>query len=87
MSKGPRVEPLTYWVRIGDKAVRGWQWKLVELSYVFTGQIPDGLIFRVSSIDRDQSRANRFQDQFITQLLQAVPAGERRRLSGLGDSR
>jgi EpsI family protein len=86
MSKGPRVEPLTYWVRIGNKAVQGWQWKLVELGYVVTGRVPDGLIFRVSSIDRDQARANRFQDQFINQLLQAMPPTERTRLSGLGNS-
>jgi len=87
-SKGSRVEPLTYWVRIGDKTVREsrWQWKLTELNYTLTGRIPDGLIFRVSSIDPDQIRANQLQDQFINQLLQAVSPAERKRLSGLGDS-
>ena len=85
-SKGSRMEPLTYWVRIGDKAVQGWQWRLVELSYTLTGRIPDGLIFRVSSIDPDQARANQMQDQFINQLLKTVSPVERKRLSGLGDS-
>jgi len=85
-SKGSRVEPLTYWLRIGDKAVQGWQSRLVELSYTITGHIPDGLLFRVSSIDADQARANQMQDQFINQLLQAVSPAERKRLSGLGDS-
>jgi EpsI family protein len=85
-SKGSRVEPLTYWVRIGDSAIQEWQWKLVELGYTLTGRIPDGLIFRVSSIDPDQARANQMQDQFINQLLQAVSPAERKRLSGLGDS-
>lgn len=37
-------------------------------------------------IDPDQARANRLQDQFINQLLQAVSAAERKRLSGLGES-
>lgn len=85
-SKGSRVEPLTYWVRVGDKAVEGWQSRLVTLSYTLTGRIPDGLIFRVSSIDPDQVRANQLQDQFINQLLQTVSPAERKHLSGLGDS-
>jgi EpsI family protein len=85
-SKGTREEPLTYWVRLGDKAVLGWQNRLVELSYTLTGHIPDGLLFRVSSVDPDQARANQMHDQFINQLLQAVSPAERKRLSGLGDS-
>lgn len=85
-SRGSRVEPLTYWVRVGDKAVHGWQSKLVELSYTLTGRIPDGLIFRVSSIDPDQGRASRFQHQFINQLLQSVTPAERRHLIGLVQS-
>lgn len=85
-SKGPRVEPVTYWIKVGDKAVMPSQSKLVELGYILTGRIPDGLLFRVSSIDTDQIRANRMHEQFINQLLQAVPSADRQRLSGLGDS-
>lgn len=85
-SKGSRDEPLTYWLRIGTKAVQGWQSRLVELSYTITGQVADGLLFRVSSIDRDQVLANQMQDQFVNQLLQAVSPAERKRLSGLGES-
>ena len=82
-SKGPRVEPVTYWIKVGDKAVMPSESKLVELGYVLTGRIPDGLLFRVSSIDRDQARANRMHEHFINQLLQAVPPSDRKRLSGL----
>jgi EpsI family protein len=85
-SKGRRMEPVTYWIKVGDRAVMPSQAKLVELSYVLTGRIPDGLLFRVSSIDPDRVRANRMHDHFIHQLLQAVPAEDRRRLSGLGAS-
>ena len=85
-SKGPREEPVTYWFTVGDKAVQGkLQKRLVDLRYGLTGQIPDGMLFRVSSIDPDQARANRMQDEFINQLLQAVSSAERKRLSGLGD--
>jgi EpsI family protein len=86
MTRGPREEPVTYWFTMGDKTVQGrLQKRLVELRYGLTGQIPDGMLFRVSSIDPDQARANRMQDQFVNQLLQAVSPTERKRLSGLGD--
>ena len=84
-TKGPRVEPVTYWTMIGDKVVKEWQSRLVELSYTVTGRVPDGLVFRVSSIDPDQERANRLQDQFIIDLVSSLSPSERKRLSGLGD--
>lgn len=85
-SRGARQEPVTYWFTVGDKAVQGkLQKRLVDLRYGLTGRIPDGMLFRVSSIDPDQTRANQMQDQFIKQLLQAVSPAERKRLSGLGD--
>ena len=84
---GPRQEPVTYWFTVGDKAVRNkLQKRLVDLRYGLTGQIPDGMLFRVSSIDENQARANQMQDQFVNQLLQAIPPADRKRLSGLGDS-
>ena len=84
--KGSRDEPLTYWLRVGNRTVEGWQSRLVELGYTLTGHVPDGLLFRVSSIDADQIRANRMQDQFVNQLLQSVRPAERKRLIGDGDS-
>ncbi len=84
---GAREEPLTYWFTVGDRAVQGkTQKRLVDLRYGLTGRIPDGMLFRVSSIDRDEPRAYQLQDQFINQLLQTVSPAERKRLSGLGDS-
>jgi EpsI family protein len=82
-SKGAREEPLTYWLRVGDKPVQGWQARLVELGNTLTGRIPDGLLFRVSSIDPDQVRANQMHDQFINQLLQAMSPADRKYLIGL----
>lgn len=80
-----REEPLTYWFTVGDRAVQGkLQKRLAELSFGLTGRIPDGMLFRVSSIDRDAARAYRLQEQFINQLLESVAVPERRRLSGLG---
>ena len=84
---GVRHEPLTYWFSVGDTAVQGrLEKRLVDLRYSFTGRIPDGMLFRVSSIDRNLAAAYRMQEQFINQLLQAVSPTERARLSGLGVS-
>lgn len=86
-SMGQRLEPVTYWFTVGDKAVQGkTQKKLMELRYGLTGLIPDGMLFRVSSIDSDQARASRMHDQFVNQLLQVLAPVERKRLSGLGDA-
>lgn len=85
-SKANRSEPVTYWVMIGERAVQGWESKLLELSYTVTGRVPDGLVFRVSSIDLDRKRANRMQDQFVNDLMMSLSPAQRSRLSGLGDS-
>ena len=88
-SKGAREEPVTYWFAFGgesislDPAEKRLRRRLVELRSAFTGRIPDGLLFRVSSIDRDHARANQLQDQFVNDLLRALPPVERKRLSGL----
>ena len=47
------------------------------------GLVADGLLFRVSSIDRDSPRAFALHEQFARDLLAHVGAGERRRLAGL----
>ena len=81
---GARQEPVTYWFTFGDTVVQGTtQKKIVELMFGLTGRIPDGLLFRVSSIDPDPVRAFQLQDQFSYQLLQSLPPADRKRLSGL----
>lgn len=83
-SLGRRSEPVTYWFTVGDSAIRSAiEKRVVEFRYGLTGQIPDGLLFRVSSIDSDRQRAYGEQDRFINDLLEAVPPGDRLRLSGL----
>jgi EpsI family protein len=83
-SYGPRKEPVTYWFTVGDQAIKSkFQQRMVEIRLGLTGQIPDGLLFRISSIDPDADRAFRMQDVFVADLLQAVPQRDRSRLSGL----
>lgn len=80
-----RYEPVTYWTMIGSKtALGGVEKKIAEMRYGMKGIIVDGLLFRVSSIDRDSADAFVVQGGFIDQLFKAVPADVRLRLSGLG---
>ena len=79
-----RYEPVTYWTVIGETAVRGGtDKKFAEMRYGFRGLIPDGLLFRVSSIDRDTTAAYALQDQFTSTLLAAVPDAVRARIAGV----
>jgi EpsI family protein len=79
-----RTEPVTYWVMIGRQATLGGvQKKLIELNYAVEGVIPDGLLFRVSSIDKDTAAAFALQERFIQQIVPALEAQARVRLTGL----
>lgn len=81
--KGQRVEPITYWTTVGDKvAVNGLKWKLQQLKYGLTGKIPDGLLFRISSIQSDDAKAYQMQDAFARELLQAMSPRGRQRIIG-----
>lgn len=83
-SLGARKEPVTYWFTVGDTAIKNkLQQRMVEVKLGLTGQIPDGLLFRVSSIDDAPSRAFEVQDVFVTALLRAVSVQDRSRLAGL----
>jgi len=78
-----RVEPVTYWTVIGDVAVRGGiNKKLTEMRYGLRGFVPDGLLFRVSSINGDSAAAFALQQKFSNDLLQAVTPQVRARLAG-----
>lgn len=81
--QGTRNEPISYWIRVGDSLTRGWlEQKVVALSYGLTGKVPDGLLFRVSTISNDEQDSYRIQQTFLTALLQAVRSEDRYWLVG-----
>jgi EpsI family protein len=81
---GSRLEPITYWFTLGDQTVRSrFERRVAELRAGLTGQIPDGLLFRVSSIDIDPKRAYAEHDRFVNELLASLAPGDRVRVSGL----
>ena len=81
--QGARNEPITYWIRVGDSLTRGWlEQKLAAFSYGLSGNVPDGLLFRVSTISNDEQNSYRIQQEFLSGLLQAVRSEDRYWLVG-----
>ncbi len=78
-----RSEPVTYWIRTGGKITNGSiAKKLVEVEYGLKGLIPDGLVFRVSSIDKDSAAAFRLHHDFVRTLFLEVDSAHRAILFG-----
>jgi EpsI family protein len=81
---GPRNEPVMYWFAYaGRNSGSAWERRLQALRLTLTGQVPDGLLFRVSSIDADAARAWQRQGDFVRALLGACTPVARSRLAGL----
>ena len=81
---GARNEPVTYWLTVGDQIVQtALQKRIAEIRLGLTGQIPDGMLFRVSSIDDDTAHGYAMQQKFTADMMAAVSAATRKQLSGL----
>ena len=81
--QGNRNEPITYWIKIGNSLTRGWfEEKWATFSYELTGQVPDGLLFRVSTISNDEQASYQIQQTFLTDLLKSMQSGDRQWLLG-----
>lgn len=79
-----RREPLTYWTIIGSQvATSAIGAKLIALSYGLRGTIPDGMIFRVSSVGVADEEAFANQQMFVKSLMDVLSNDARKRLAGL----
>jgi EpsI family protein len=68
-----RIEPISYWMRVGyDVSNSNWARQGLKLEYGLRGWIPDGALFRVSTIGLPQDMSFKLQDKFIRDLLNAV---------------
>lgn len=81
---GQRSEPVTYWVVLGDQVTRGGvDKKLKEMRYSLLEQtMPDGMLVRFSSIDRDATKAHQIQAEFASAMVSAIAPENRARFSG-----
>lgn len=70
---GTRTEPLTYWVVIGERVTIGkTEQKIAQMRYGLRGEIPDGMLVRVSSISAQPEEAFKLQDRFVHDLHEAT---------------
>ena len=80
---GQRNEPITYWVTLDEAAtLPGVGRKIQQIRYGLKGQIPDGMLVRVSSISASEPTAFALQQGFLDQLYAAVPSEVRGRYFG-----
>lgn len=80
---GPRPEPITYWIRVGKSTVASnTGQRLEQLRYAINGEVPDGLIFRVSSVTQDTEAGYRLHNAFVRDLMAAVSPESRVTLAG-----
>ncbi|HMN79307.1 MAG TPA: EpsI family protein [Burkholderiaceae bacterium] len=87
MVQGRRIEPLTYWLVVGDRIATGsLGHKKIQIEYALRGLIPDGLILRVSTIGEDTERGFALQQRFLVDLRGALPEPARVRLAGVPDA-
>lgn len=73
-----RFEPITYWMKIGNDISNGVvDNQISRLKYGLRGILPDGALFRVSTIGLPKDASFKLQDQFIKDLLVALPPQEK----------
>ena len=84
-SLGARIEPITYWVTMNDKAVLpGFERKMQQIWLGLQGQIPDGMLVRVSSIDPVLAKGFAVQEEFLAALHRNMAVAVRGRYFGAG---
>ena len=78
-----RLEPISYWMRIGyDVTNSNWARNALKLEYGLRGWIPDGALFRVSTVGLPPDVSFKVQDRFIRDLLNEASAETRAFLVG-----
>ncbi|NIJ07803.1 EpsI family protein [Sphingomonas vulcanisoli] len=78
-----RTEQVLYWTRIGDVLPTSWtQQRLAIMRNNLVGEIPDGLLLRVSTIHTDEAYATRALERFCRDLLADAGRDGRRKLVG-----
>jgi EpsI family protein len=84
--KRSRVEPVTYWIRIGSEISQtAWQTRWIIYKESSSGSVPDGVLIRASSLvdrDSDGEAGLALQEQFLADLYGALPPSSRRILTG-----
>ena len=69
--RGMRNELVTYWVKVGDRVVNSrFQQKLYLVRDGLVGKNPDGLLFRISTVN--ETEGSQLQQEFINELFDSI---------------
>ncbi|MFT3735908.1 MAG: EpsI family protein [Rhodocyclaceae bacterium] len=81
---GPRIEQVSYFIRMGDEIVAGTgiSMNLVRMHLASQGFIGDGLLFRTSEISSDETASQQLQEVFRADFLAAIKQADRRAFFG-----
>lgn len=84
---GGRHEPITYWLLVGDRITPfGYAQRWETVRHGLRGEVPDGVLVRISTIEPDDTTAWRTHERFAQDLLAALsPAQQARLLGRIGD--
>jgi len=78
-----RVEQVLYWTRIGDLVPTSWvSQRLAVVRSNLQGQIPDGLLVRLSTVSDDVEHALATLKKFARAMIETMPLERRRMLIG-----
>ena len=78
-----RPELVTYWVVLGNERLPDANsFRLRRLAKAVQRESVEGLLVRVSSLDRDPGRAFALQAEFIDEMVNSLSAEHRRRIFG-----
>jgi EpsI family protein len=87
-TQGQRIEPITYWVMIGDSIVRGsLEQSLARWKYGLTGKIPFGIVIRVSTISTNEFTSFLTEELFLRDMLVAMQPKHRKILTGTKETK
>jgi len=79
-----RYEPVTYWLTMGNQVVQTqWDKRRAQIRAFLTGESPGGLLFRISSIDKNSGQAFEMQQRFAADMMASISPEDRRKMSGL----
>ncbi len=79
-----RLEPISYWIMLDEQAsLPGVQRKLTQIKIGLQGNIPDGMLIRVSTVDVPVDESFVLQNEFIAELYQVISPNFRKRYFGL----
>lgn len=78
-----RIEPLIYWTTVGNYLYRNrMQKKLIAFKYSRDNLIPDGMIIRVSTLEKDSTVALATLTDFVKDWYEAMSEQQRKRYFG-----